>query len=99
MADINVNVPKLQAVSTGFEVARAAAIAAEAVWVAQLAADVAAAFCCFGMDAAKIAYDTHCIVALHKFQGLCQVGADGVNGAIKSYQGTDAGDATLFAGG
>lgn len=98
MADINVDVPKLNAVAAGFEVARAAAIAAEVFWVANLAADVAASFACFGTNAAKIAYDTHCIQALHKFQGLCQVGHDGVQGAIKSYQGTDAGDARMFAG-
>jgi hypothetical protein len=98
MPDINVDVPKLEAVKTGFEVARAAAISAEAAWAAQLAADAAASFACLGLNAAKIAYDSHCVEALHKFQGLCQVGADGIDGAIKAYQGADSGDARMFAG-
>src|SRR5437667_45246 len=98
MPNINVDVPKLEAVRSGFEVARAAAVAAEAVWVTQLVADLAAGFACLGTNAAKVAYDTHCIQALHKFQTLCQVGANGIDGAINAYQGTDASGATLFTG-
>jgi hypothetical protein len=98
MADVNVNVPALNAVKTGFEVARAAAIAGEVFWAAKLAADAAANFACFGLNSAQVAYDTKVVIALHKFQNLCQVGADGIDGAVKAYQGADAGDVNLFVG-
>jgi hypothetical protein len=89
-------VPVVQGVQTTLEGLHAAGIAAEAVWAGILASDLAEAACCFGMNAAKIAWDVHAIQVLHKFQQVCEEGATLVKQDIQAITQTDQGEAQNF---
>jgi hypothetical protein len=93
------DVPVVRGIQNTIEGMRAAAIAAEAAYAALLASDIAESFCCFGANAAIIAYHAHCVSALHKFQTICGEGADKIKDDIAAITGADQADAGTFTGG
>src|SRR5258706_4230616 len=92
------DVPIVKGIQTTIEGMRAAAIAAEAVYAALLASDIAESFCCFGANAAIVAYHANCVIALHKFQTICGEGADKIKDDITALVGADTSDAAKFGG-
>lgn len=89
-------VPAVQGVQTTLEGLHAAGIAAEVVWAGILASDLAESACCFGLNAAKIAYDVHAIQVLHKFQQICEEGVQMVKQDIQAVTQTDQAEAGQF---
>jgi hypothetical protein len=92
------DVPVVRGIQNTIEGMRVAAIAAEAVYAALLASDIAESFCCFGANAAVVAYHTHCVIALHKFQTICGEGVDKIKDDISALIGADQADASKFGG-